>query len=812
MRKTFLIMVAATALGSFAQTAADSLDVLACAPANGAGGLQLAWRANSSQPWQTVNFTNLSSDFGPWGSHKKMFGPMLTYNPGKGLWTCSWVADSDGYVLASASTKDFKRWSAQHYEMSTADRPGVGQYSLEGRTVYGNVVRMHKSVIDGWKEYAALKSNQAKLYKETMASDPERFAALAGQTPAYTVKARPKGKKDISDMLIGIFFEDINYAADGGLYGELVQNRDFEYLPSDSKEHWTALTAWNFPEEAKGTHKVLTSDPIHPNNPHYLQATANAAGYAIENEGYDGIALVPGQYDLSIKAKGSAPLKAKLVSDDGLELAATDINVSSGGWADYGATLSVGENADKCRLRIEFAAPGEACLDMVSLFPQATFKGRKNGLRADMAQVLADLHPRFVRFPGGCVAHGNGIDNIYDWKGSIGKLEERKPLRNIWGYHQTRGLGYFEFFQFCEDIGAEPLPVLAAGVPCQNSGIKSKCSHDKVTSLGQQGGIPMEEMGAYVQDVLDLIEYANGPATSTWGAKRAAAGHPEPFNLKYIGIGNEDMITEVFEPRFKMINDAVRKTYPDIKVVGTAGPFYEGTDYERGWEIAREQQLPLIDEHYYVDPAWLIYNRNFYDSYDRKGTKVYLGEWAAHLPGRPSNVETALAEALYLTDVERNADVVAMTSYAPLLAKDGHTQWRPDLIYFGNTDIRPTVDYYVQQLYGQNSGDKYVPAESSLSVNDDKARARVGSSIVIDSASGDVIVKLANLLPCEVAANLDLSGLGIKKDKPQAVCISGAPADSKATPQPTDVKSLRSGKLAHTLPPYSFTVIRFSTK
>lgn len=809
--KLICVLAVASAIGASAQAPQDSIDVLAFASANGASGVQLAWRQSPAQAWQTNGYTNLNSDFGPWGSHKKMYGPVLEYDPAAGLWRCSWVADTDGYVLATASTADFKSWSPQHYEMGASDRPAVGQYCVGGKTVYGTVVRMPLSLIQSWQDYSADRLQKAKLYKETMAGDAQRFAHLDGQTLKYDVKALPAKKKDISDMLIGIFFEDINYAADGGLYGELVQNRDFEYLPSENKDNWNALTAWVFPAADKGASEVLTAKPIHPNNPHYLHAAASSAGYAIDNLGYDGICLAPGKYDLSIKAFGNAPIKAMLVAPDGSVLASQPIKVQSDDWADYSATFDVPKKAEGCRLRLEFAAPGEAAFDMVSLFPQATFKNRKNGLRADLAQTLADLHPRFVRFPGGCVAHGNGIDNIYDWKGSIGPLEARKPLRNLWGYHQTRGLGYHEYFLFCEDIGAEPLPVLAAGVPCQNSGVKWAGSHDKLTTLGQQGGIPMEQMGDYVQDVLDLIEYANGDVTTEWGAKRAAAGHPEPFNLKYIGIGNEDMITEVFEPRFKMISDAVRAAYPDVQVVGTVGPFYEGTDYERGWEIAREQNLPLVDEHYYVDPAWLIYNQHFYDGYDRKGTKVYLGEWAAHLDGRPSNVETALAEALYLTAVERNADVVSMTSYAPLLAKDGHTQWRPDLIYFGNADVRPTVDYYVQQLYGQNSGDSYVPASTSLSASDPKAEARVGSSIVIDSASGDVIVKLANLLPNPVDATVDLAGLKFKKGaKPEATCISGDPKDADAKPQPVDVSAPRGGKLTHTLPPYSFTVVRLS--
>ncbi|MDE6422426.1 MAG: alpha-L-arabinofuranosidase, partial [Muribaculaceae bacterium] len=399
---------------------------------------------------------------------------------------------------------------------------------------------------------------------------------------------------------------------------------------------------------------------------------------------------------------------------------------------------------------------------------------------------------------------------MYDWKGSIGKLEERKPLYNLWGYHQTRGLGYHEYFQFCEDIGAEPLPVLAAAVPCQNSGRHSHYSHDTLTTYGQQEGLPMEELDDYIQDVLDLIEYANGASTSEWGRKRAEAGHPEPFNLKYIGIGNEDMITEVFEERFKKINAAVKKAHPEITVVGTVGPFYEGSDYTEGWRLAKEENVDMVDEHYYVDPAWLIYNQDYYDNYDREGTKVYLGEWAAHLPGRPSNMETALAEALYLTAVERNGDVVSMSSYAPLLAKDNHTQWRPDLIYFSNTEVRPTTDYHTMRLYGENAGSKYLNSDLRVATDNEKARARVGTSIVEDETTGDLIVKLVNMLPVETEMDVDLT-----KNYPQGqgaltavgTVMSGSPADEKAAIK-TERISIASPHFTMPLAPYSFTVLR----
>ena len=462
-------------------------------------------------------------------------------------------------------------------------------------------------------------------------------------------------------------------------------------------------------------------------------------------------------------------------------------------------------DADDAVLVLSPQKQGKYVLDMISLFPQHTFKGRKNGLRADLAQTLADLHPRFVRFPGGCVAHGNGIDNIYRWKNSIGPLETRKPMRNLWGYHQTMGLGYYEYFQFCEDIGAEPLPVLAAGVPCQNSA----CIPGKLLSGGQQGGIPMEEMDEYVQDILDLIAYANGdPKQNKWAKMRAEAGHPKPFNLKYIGIGNEDLITDVFEERFTMIYEAIKAQHPEITVIGTVGPFYEGTDYEEGWELATRLNVPMVDEHYYNTPGWFINNQDYYDRYDRSKSKVYLGEYAAHLPGRPNNIETALAEALYLTAVERNGDVVSMTSYAPLLAKEGHTQWNPDLIYFNNKEVKPTVGYYTQQLFGQNSGDTYIPTERKIDNTRMDVQKRIASSVIRDSRTGDLIVKLVNLLPVSIKTAVEFPGL--TNSSAVLHVLSGKPSDQHVRPQESTINV--SEKFDYEMPAYSLSVIRIPSQ
>lgn len=796
---------------------ADSVDLAAFANAEGKSGLQLAWRADENSPWQKLNSGNIvSSDFGPWGSHKKMFDPLLQHNA-DGSWTATWIADPKDPVLATVSSPDLMKWGAQSYRMTDSRRRPTVEFDFDGERFTGSVVRVPASLISTLRAHYAARGAEYRRNSELMKDDPTRFAGL--ESPVYTVRAIPAAEKPISDKLIGIFFEDINYSADGGLYAELVQNRDFEYAPSDrgNDRNWNPMTAWSVDGSGDTKTEIRTSEPVHANNPHYMSLDVRRKGASVVNSGYDGISLAAGEdYDFSMFVRSPKKGKFAVAVVDTLGNAVASATVKFKGakdWQKVSASLRAKASCSGARLVITPENTGSFDIDMVSLFPRDTFKGRKNGLRRDLAQTLADLHPRFVRFPGGCVAHGDGIDNIYDWKGSIGPLESRKPLRNLWGYHQSRGLGYHEYFLFCEDIGAEPLPVLAAGVPCQNSGTAAHHSCNAVTTRGQQDGIPMSEMPAYIQDVLDLIEYANGdPATSVWAAKRAEAGHPEPFNLKYIGIGNEDMITEVFVPRFKMIFDAVREKYPDISVVGTVGPFYEGTDYDLGWKLAREENIPMVDEHYYVAPGWLINNQNYYDSYPRGGTKVYLGEYASHRPDRKSTMETALTEALYLTAVERNGDVVAMTSYAPLLAKDRHTQWRPDLIYFDNDRVNRTTDYYVQKMYGNNSGQHYIPAETALSTGGDKARVRVGSSIVRDEATGDYIVKLANLLPVEVKTDADLSAIsGLNSGSSRTIpgeILSGEPDSETTVPAAATATLTPSGHLTITLPPYSFAVFR----
>ena len=783
---------------------------------DGRSGLKFAWSPDGEK-WFSVadGFAYVNSDFGPWGRAKTMFKPHLMQTRADGKWHCIWEATNTGKALAYVTSPDLQKWEAQSY-FSPEERS-----KYEPKDVYPTTqkkVLVNGSEEEGWVQevpyttvqqiirYAEHKKYRQSLNAERTEQDPVRFANL--KPVEATIQVNAGQAKEISKHLIGIFFEDINYGADGGLYAELVQNRDFEYTPTDrgNDQNWNSTHSWSV-QGSDATLSIATENPIHPNNPHYAVFDVNAAEQtALMNAGFDGIALKKDEkYDFSLfgkvlEGKGGKVL-VNLVDKDGTIIGQTAVNVTSKDWKQQKAVLTATSDAAAASLSIVPQAVSKYALDMISLFPQKTFKGRKNGLRADLAQTLADLHPRFVRFPGGCVAHGDGIDNIYDWKGSIGPLEARKPLRNLWGYHQSMGLGYFEYFQFCEDIGAEPLPVLAAGVPCQNSA----CHGD--LRGGQQGGIPMSEMGAYIQDILDLIEWANGDAKKTkWGKVRAEAGHPKPFNLKYIGIGNEDLITDIFEERFTMIFNAIKEKYPEMIVVGTVGPFNEGTDYVEGWKLADKLGIPMVDEHYYQTPGWFLNNQDFYDKYDRsKKTKVYLGEYATHIPGRKANIETALTEALYLAALERNGDVVHMTSYAPLLAKEGHTQWNPDLIYFNNREVKPTTGYYVQKLYGQNAGNEYLPSKITLDNRDDQVRKRIASSIVRDSASGDVIVKLVNLLPVEVNTNVDLSGIGAIQSSAKRTVLTGKPTD---TPLPVEDTMEVAEKFDYQLPAYSFTVIR----
>lgn len=728
---------------------------------NGTRNFQIAY-SQDRKHWTHVHCNLFESDYGPWGSEKKLYYPVLSYD-GR-TFRATFIPNPKIPQIATTQSDNFTLWKPQDYPTLPA---AEFQKTLERQKAASenNVIRVPYSALQALLTKKKLADMNAEKERENYVATSAAIAKAAdGITASIVVNAADR--KAISPDLMGIFFEDISYAADGGLYAELVQNRDFEYSAKDHKG-WNAQTAWTL--EGDGTTwSIETAEPLHANNAHYALLKTTKPGARLVNEGWDGISLkAKAKYLLSMFVKGKGSVRVSLVKD-GETLAACVISGTSG-WKQKTATLTPSKAADGAKLVIEPLRAGELAVDFVSLFPKDTFKGRANGLRKDLAQVIADLKPRFVRFPGGCASHGQGIDNIYHWQATVGDLWERQSDMNIWNYHQTRGLGFYEYFTFCEDIGAEPLPVLAAGVPCQNSWRGGN---------GQQGGIPFEKdlagkpspytyngkpltMESYLQELLDLIEWANGdPKTSKLAAMRAKAGHAKPFNMKYLGIGNEDLISDVFMERYLFLINGVKKAHPEITVVGTVGPFWEGSDYEYGWQAAKDNRIEIVDEHYYNTPGWYFNHRDYYDNYDRNGTKVYLGEWAS----KGNNVSNALVEAAYLTNVERNADVVVMSSYAPLLAKEGHTNWQPDLIFFNNTEVKPTANYYVQRAFGQNAGDEYVASAMTVDYSAADGRKplvadianRIDKSVVVDSRTGDVIVKIVSMLPKDVKVNVNI--------------------------------------------------------
>ena len=767
-------------------------------------GLSFAYSADG-RTWTSVadGAAFVKSDYGTWGAEKKMHRPVLA-RQADGTWQLTFEVNHQTNQYAIATSPDLIHWKPQAYPY-VASREVVQQLFddyehnfyqkavVNGREFQGCVNRVSFAEVQAMQRFQEAASQRGRQNSESLADDASRFSALKNKYLRARVQIDGTRPKAISDKLIGIFFEDINYSADGGLYAELIQNRDFEY----SERDWNATTAWHSPRPIE----IATDQPLHPNNPHYAVLSQDT----LWNEGWDGIVVEQGKkYDFSMFVSAGDQKQdfvIQLVGSKGAVLAKTVLKTRAGKWQQYSTVLTATASDTKARLVIVPQKAVRSCVDMISLFPQQTFRGRKNGMRPDLAQVLADLHPRFMRFPGGCVAHGDGLGNMYHWKETIGPLWERKPQRNIWGYHQSRGIGYFEFFQFCEDIGCEPLPVVPAAVPCQNS---------STGGGGQQGGIPFgPEFEQYKQDLLDLIEWANGdPKTSKWAKMRADAGHPKPFNLKYLGIGNEDLISEVFTERYLPLIQAVKERYPEITVCGTTGPFFEGSDYEQGWRLAKENKIDMVDEHYYVSPGWYIHNQHFYDQYDRSASKVYLGEYASHGPGRKSTIETALTCAMHICNLERNGDVVVMSSYAPLLAKNRHTQWNPDLIYFDNTQVYPTVDYFVQKMCGQSQGNQYLPSTLQFDLGPD-ANRRLAVSTVRDTATGKTYVKLVNLLPEPVEFTLDFQGVDIPQGTEAGMTVLSGERNSQDARPGDSLKFLLKAQAPVTIPAYAFAVIEF---
>ncbi|GCB50987.1 alpha-N-arabinofuranosidase [Streptomyces sp. NL15-2K] len=516
---------------------------------------------------------------------------------------------------------------------------------------------------------------------------------------AITVDPSAQGAK-IDDTMYGVFFEDINRAADGGLYAELVQNRSFEYSTADNTSY-TPLTSWT----VDGAGQVVNDDGrLNERNRNYLSL---GAGSSVTNAGYNtGVHVDEGKkYDFSVWARAASgtALTVTLQDADGPLATARKVTVRTDGWAKYTATFTATRTSSTGRLTV--ASSAAAALDMVSLFPRDTYKHQPNGLRKDLAEKVEALHPGFLRFPGGCLVNTGSMEDYseasnwqrkrsYQWKDTIGPVEERATNSNFWGYNQSYGLGYYEYFRFAEDIGAMPLPVVPA----------------LVTGCGQNKATDDEALlKRHIQDALDLIEFANGPVTSTWGKKRAQMGHPKPFHLTHIGVGNEENLPVEFMARFKQFRAAIEAKYPDITVVSNSGPDDTGQTFDTAWQLNREAKVDMVDEHYYNSPSWFLQNNNRYDSYDRNGPKVFLGEYAS----QGNAFKNGLAEAAFMTGLERNADIVELASYAPLFANEDYVQWSPDMVWFNNHTSWNSANYEVQKLFMNNVGDRVVPSKAT---------------------------------------------------------------------------------------------------
>lgn len=558
----------------------------------------------------------------------------------------------------------------------------------------------------------------------------------------------------IQSTMYGLFFEDINFGADGGLYGELVKNRSFDF-PQQFMGWYTfgdvELRKDNAPFD-RNPHYVVLSKASHPHKQ-----------TGIENEGYRGMGFKEGEdYRFSVWAKNMASedqvIRVELIDPQYHIIASEKAIVKSTDWSKYEVVIKSKKTEPKGRLRIFLESKGSLALEHVSLFPADTYKGRENGLRKDLAQALEDINPGLFRFPGGCIVEGTEIDDRYDWKKSVGAVENRPVNKNRWeytfqnryfpDYYQSYGLGFYEYFLLSEDIGAEPLPVLNCGLTCQYQNEHEECH------------VPIGNLDTFIQDALDLIEFANGPTTSKWGALRAEMGHPASFNLKYLGIGNEQW-GEAYTKRLELFVKAIRAKHPEIKIVGSSGPRADGEEFDYLWPEMKRLKVDLVDEHYYQSPEWFLANAARYDNYDRKGPAVFAGEYACHMPeGRANNFASALYEAAFMTGLERNADIVHMCTYAPLFAHVEAWQWRPDMIWFDNMKVMKTPNYYVQQIYAQNVGTNVL----SLTYEKKPITGQDGlyASAVYDKKANCYIVKIANVK--EDAKKISIDFKGFKKD------------------------------------------------
>ena len=565
------------------------------------------------------------------------------------------------------------------------------------------------------------------------------FATLAHAQQVLSIDTKHPGA-DIPKTMYGIFFEDINFGADGGLYAELVANRSFE-APLHKSEKGTisgGMAGWT----PFGNVSVSDIRPAFVNNPHYIVLADSGhleKRTGIENRGYFGMGVKKGQsYRFSVYGRlhdtggKNGSIRVELVNSHNNIIGRETVSITSTDWKQYTATLIPSETDAHALMRIFLQTADGVDLDHVSLIPEDNW----NGMRADLVSALKDLHPGVFRFPGGCIVEGTDLDTRYEWKKSVGPTENRPMNENRWNYtfphrmsplyYQSLGIGFYEYFLLSEYIGAEPLPILSCGMACQ---YQNRADDPKAFVSGDA----LEE---FIQDALDLIEFANGDASTRWGSLRASMGHPAPFNMKYIGIGNEQW-GEGYPERLQHFVKAIRAKYPKMQIVGSAGPSPDGKDFDYGWQEMRRLKVDLVDEHYYRSPEWFLKNANRYDNYSRKGPKVFAGEYACHVEGQHNDFYSALCEAAFMTGLERNADVVRMATYAPLFAHVDGWQWRPDLIWFDNLKHVCTPNYYVQQMYSMNRGTRVLPVSG--------AEQNLYASAVWDEQDNSYIVKMANL-------------------------------------------------------------------
>ena len=598
---------------------------------------------------------------------------------------------------------------------------------------------------------------------------------LQAQTHEFVIQTKKVGA-EIQPTMYGLFFEDINYAADGGLYAELVKNRSFEF-----PQH---LMGW------KSFGKVTVKDdgPFE-RNPHYVRLAY--AGHphkqtGLDNEGFFGIGVSrDAEYRFSVWAripdgKEAGKIRVELVDTKSMgeqqAFATATLDIDSKEWKKYQVVLKSPVTNPKAVLRIFLASPQTVDLEHISLFPVDTWKGHENGLRKDLAQALADLKPGIFRFPGGCIVEGTDLATRYNWKNSVGPVENRPLNENRWqytfahrfypDYYQSYGLGFYEFFQLSEEIGAEPLPVLSCGLACQ------------FQNPNADAHVPVGQLQDYIQDALDLIEFANGDATTTWGKLRADMGHPAPFNLKFIGIGNEQWGSE-YPEHLEPFVKAIREAYPDIKIVGSSGPDSEGKQFDYLWPEMKRLKADLVDEHFYRPESWFLSQGARYDGYDRKGPKVFAGEYACHGKGKKWNhFHASLLEAAFMTGLERNADIVHMATYAPLFAHVEGWQWRPDLIWYDNLRSVRSVSYYVQQLYGLYKGTHVLPLTmDKRAVTGAEGQDGLFASAVVDKDKNQYIVKVANTSDKAQSIQLTFDGMKKKAALTAGRCIKLASPD-----------------------------------